>query len=557
MTARGRSRKTTTPRSATLILLAAVAPAAGAQSAGSPGPEPYVSEAVSPWIHDVDLRTLPTVTPWKPGDPIVEVPEAGAAEMLAGEPGKRQPFTDPVLQDSFAGSRGTGGTLVNFEGLGFSGFSPPDVVGDVGPGHYIEMVNASTMAIWDKAGTLLAGPIALDSLWNAGGSCANGLGDPVVIYDDLADRWMLSEFASSGAHLCIYLSQTPDPVAGGWFLYDFTVPSFPDYPRYGVWPDAYYVSTFEGGVLGIFALDRTRMLTGAAAAFVRFTVPSLSPVPGMNIRNTRIVPADVDGPAPPAGAPGYFLRSVEALQDSGNQVDRLELYEFDVDFVTPGNSTFGLSQTITPAGFALVPCSPGTRDCIAQPGTTNLVDALSNRLMRRLQYRRFGSHEAFVVSQSVDAGGRAGVRWYELRRDGGPWSIHQQSTYSPDGENRWMGSIAMDGTGAIGVGYSVSGTVFPSIRATGRSASDPLGTLPLAEITIIDGAGSQGGSARWGDYSSVGVDPSDDRTFWYVQEYIQANGTWSTRVGSFRVSDEIFLDGFESGDTTAWSGSQP
>ena len=200
--------------------------------------------------------------------------------------------------------------VLNFEGIAFTGAFPPDTVGDVGPNHYIQMVNdgvngGSVFAVYDKAGNLLAGPISLQSLWTEGGACAAGLGDPIVLYDPLADRWLLSEFAATDTdnHLCVYISQTPDPVSGGWFLYDFPTPDFPDYPKYAVWPDAYYVSSNESSP-AVYALDRTRMLTGQPATFQRFTAPRLA---GFNFQ--ALLPSDLDGSTPPpAGAPNYFMR---------------------------------------------------------------------------------------------------------------------------------------------------------------------------------------------------------------------------------------------------------
>ena len=494
---------------------------------------PFLGETVIPHVFEGDLRDLPTAEAWQQGDAMRIVPEGliPVEEDLRPVPSQNGQTAPDIRLDrtsepeDFATSEEDFSSGVNFEGIGNTGATPPDTVGDVGSNHYIQMVNASQFQIWDKSGNTLAGPTALDSLGT--GACANGGGDPIVLYDELADRWMMSEFARIGNHLCVYISRTADPVSGGWFAYDFTTPTFPDYPKYGVWPDAYYVSDYEGSNLGVFALDRTNMLAGSPARpFVRFTIPSLNPVSGMNIRNTRILPSELDGPAPPSSSPNYFFRSVEALQDSSNQVDRLEVYEFDVDFVTPANSTFTNVATLKPSNFSLVPCSPGIRDCIPQPGTARLLDALSNRPMRRAQYRNFGSHETLVTNQSVDAGGGvSGIRWWELRKNGGSWSIFQEGTHSPDTTDRWMGSIAMDQDGNMAVGYSVSSsTVFPSIRYTGRLASDISGTMPQGEFTIINGTGSQTFTQRWGDYSAMSVDPADDCTFWFTTEYMPASG---------------------------------
>ncbi|MEM7354441.1 MAG: hypothetical protein AAF657_26780, partial [Acidobacteriota bacterium] len=479
-------------------LLAGPALAAGGDSGVS---NVYVSEPVVPHVLNVDLRDLPRAPAWKPGDPI-KVVEERLTNDFGIDPNLE--WVDPVRQGSTDGGGFSSSLEVNFEGIPFSGAFPPDVVGDVGPDHYIQAVNASLFAIWDKDGNQLVGTTALNSLWTGdpGSPCTDGDGDPIVQYDILADRWYLSQFDLTGNTFCFFISQGPDPVTDGWFVYEFSSPQFPDYPQYGVWPDAYYVSSFESPSLGIYAFDRAAMLAGAPSSFVRFTIPQLN---GTASRVTRILPADVEGDPPPAGAPNYFVRTVDDTQDNSDPTDRLEVWEFDVDFVTPGNSTFNKTLDLIPEPFTLLPCSPGTRDCVPQPGTSLLLDALFNRAMRNLQYRNFGTYETMVVTQVVDAGGgQAGKRWYELRKEGaGDWSIFQQGTYAPDAEGRFMGSIAMDAGGNIALGYSVSSsTVFPGLRATARRPGDAAGTMTMTELSIREGAGIQTATQRWGDYSA-------------------------------------------------------
>ncbi len=541
-----------------LFCLLLIGTSAAAESDGSSqASDFYVSEVVVPQVFDVDLRQLPQATAWQPGDPIEVVPE-GLNDDFGVEADPE--WVDPVRQGSTEGGTFDGTLIQTFVGLPFGGGTPPDVIGDVGPNHYIGMVNASRFAIWDKQGNVLVPATTLSSLWGGGGACADGDGDPIVQYDELADRWLMTEFDTSGNTFCIYVSQTADPVAGGWYGYSFSAPSFPDYPKYGVWPDAYYVSTFESPVLGIYAFDRAAMLAGAAATYQRFTIPQLT---GSSPRVTRILPADHDGTqAPTAGLPNIFARTVDATQDNSNPNDRIEIWEFDVDFVTPANSSFTNTQNLTPVAFTLLPCSPTTRDCVPQPGTGVKLDALYNRALRRLAWRVVDGTARMVVTQVVDAGGGiAGKRWWELRSDTSAnpvWSIFQEGTYSPDSVGRFMGSVAMNASGDIALGYSVSDatSVLPGIRVTGRTDGDPAGTMTMNELTIKDGEGIQTSIQRWGDYSSMNVDPADGQTFWYTNEIVQPNGLWITWIGTFSLGG-LFSDGFEDGTTDAWSNAAP
>jgi hypothetical protein len=521
----------------------------------------YVSEVVVPHVLDVDLRTLPPAPEWKPGDPVYVVPEGTAADFgVAVDPS----WEDPVRQRTTEGTPFDGAVIRSFTGIPFGAGTPPDVVGDVGPNHYIGMANASRFAIWGKKGNVLVPPTSLHDLWNGGASnCTDGDGDPIVQYDELADRWLLTEFDLTGNTFCIYVSQGPNPVTSGWFVYDFSAPVFPDYPKYSVWPDAYYVSSFESPDLGIYAFDRASMLAGAPATFQRFAIPQLQ---GTSPRVTRILPADHDGTiAPAAGLPGIFARTVDDTMDSTDPTDRIEMWEFHADFATPANSTFTNTQNLTPAPFTLLPCSPTVRDCVPQPGTSVKLDALFNRALRRLGWRVVQGDEVMAVTQVVDAGGGlAGKRWWELRRaqtaGGGlsnPWTIFQEGTYAPDSTGRFMGSIAVNSDGDMALGYSVSDatSTLPGIRVTGRRRDDSAGLMTMNELTIKDGVGIQISTQRWGDYSSMNIDPSDGKTFWYTNEIVQANGLWLTWIGQFSL-DGIFADGFESGDTTAWDNTQ-
>jgi CARDB len=524
-----------------------------AELKAQPGGTPFISDPVSPDTLTIDLSQLPVTVPWQPGDSVQVVPLGVHPDSAYDSPSK--PFIEDRKKDIKPGLKRTStvnpafaapaaGSVTNFQGIPATGKVPPDVVGDVGPNHYIQMVNTN-FAIYDKAGTLLlVGPSPINSLWAGfGGPCETlNNGDPIVRYDQQADRWLMSQFAvpggAAGFHECICISRTPDPVAGGWFLYDFTTPAFPDYPQIGVWPDGYYMSTYEGANLGVFAFDRTRMLSGLPASFIRFTLSSLSSISPR--ARTRILPSDLDGPlVPPAGSPNYFVRSVDGLAQGGGG-DRLEVFEFHADFANPFLSTFTFAGNLPVMPYDIQMCGPGMpRNCIPQPGTSQGIDPLSNRLMRRLQYRNFGTQETLVANQTIDVNSQdiAGIRWYELRKTGAGWAVHQQGTHSRDNLNRWMGSIAMDGAGNIGLGYSVSSrTEYPGIRFTGRQSSDPPGVM-AGETNLIIGGGSQTTFwARWGDYSSMNVDPVDDCTFWFTTEYYDATSAagWRTLISKIQ-----------------------
>jgi hypothetical protein len=459
---------------------------------------------------------------------------------------------DTAVQ-SWPGTTATPAPYRNWEGIGNLGnVVPPDTQGDVGLNHYVQWVNLS-LAIWDKNGTLVYGPVNGNTLWQGfGGPCdACNDGDPVVIYDHLANRWLVSQFAlpnypAGPFYEYVAISQTSDPT-GAWYRYAFKTSDtkMDDYPKLGAWSDAYYMTCnqFDTGGrwagAGVLAFEKAKMLTGdPGARIIYFDLATV------NTGYGGMLPAHLEGnTAPPAGAPCPFG---EVDDDSwGWPHDQFSVWLFHADWTTPANSTFGLSGNpnvvLQTAPFSSYFC--GLNGCIHQPGTSRGLDELSDRLMYRLQYRNFGDHQSLVTCHTVnaDGAGTAGVRWYELRSTGGDWSILQQGTYAPDGTSRWMGSVAMNGQGAIGVGYSASSdSVYPSIRYAGRLVSDPLGTMNQAEQVLKAGTGVQTTSySRWGDYSSLSVDPVDDCTFWYTQEYIATTGDrdWQTRVGAFRLAD--------------------
>ena len=550
------------------------APPASAGSTGAPqgiaaqppppAPRVLTGPVVSQPVRPADTRSLPPARVVDPSRDQAVVWEARAARPLPGPersarafevPGaaEREPAGyDPLVQ-RMPGAAPMPATLQNFEGVSnINSVLPPDTDGQVGPNHYVQMVNLST-AIYDKAGNLLYGPFRPNTLWPDGDPCrVNNHGDVVVLYDQLADRWLLTQFALPDPYYeCIAVSKGPVPTndPNDWYPYTFLVhPSKAnDYPKLGIWPDGYSMSVnqFTGGEVwggaGVFVFDRARMLNGDPATFQYFDVADI------NLNYGGLLPSHLMGSAtPPPGAPNTFA-SVD-MNWSGTD-DVLHLFEFHVDWNTPAHSTFAWVRDLLVAPFDWhFDGSGGPRNNwdIPQPGTAVELDSLSDRLMMHLWYRNFGTHESLVTNHTVNVGGipdHAGIRWYEVR--GGAIDttfadavLHQQGTYAPDGEHRWMGSIAQDHAGNIALGYSVSsGSVSPAIRYAGRLAGDPVDTLPQAEAEIIAGGGSQTHtSARWGDYSAMSVDPVDDCTFWYTQEYIAVTGSapWRTRIASFR-----------------------
>ncbi len=528
------------------LVAAASAPSAQEQTISGTyrGIRPVVKADVSP-----PLRSIPPGPITKGGRLMVD-PESG----LAREPGPQD--TDPVVQ-GWAATEAIPPPSNSFDGPGnLAGVSPPDPVGDVGPNHYVAMSNLY-FAVYDKNGTLLYGPAANNTLWSGfGGDCqSDNDGDPIVLYDQLADRWILTQFTASGPNYynCLAISTGPDPT-GTYYRYAVSTGSyFPDYPKYGVWSDAYYISTreFDGlfgpfvGV-GAYAVNRAQMIAGDPnPQVISFLMP-----PGATPYNVGdgLLPSDLDGNIlPPTGSPNYFVGAMDNGGQYGAPQDALTLWKFQADFTTPANSTFTLTDTlsIAPYDTQFDPCSG--RSCIPQPDTSNKLDILSyrQRPMHRLAYRNFGTHESLVTNQSVEAsGGIAGMRWWEIRDPNGTPVIHQESTYAPgvtDGIHRWMGSIAMDEAGNMALGYSASdGTgTYPSVWYTGRLAGDPLGTMSQGEASIVDGTGSQTGSQRWGDYTSMNIDPLDDCTFWYVNEYVPSTSSvgWRLRIGSFKFDE--------------------
>jgi hypothetical protein len=554
------------------LVLALLVPAVATASvsAAPAGPQPRITEAVAfdKTLPLRDLAASPRAAAPAAADDVREVrPERGPVAVDTGFSGDGA-VQAAMGQRSAAGATSIPAPLLTFEGLSnqdnFNAYgfrvNPPDPDGDVGPNHYVEMINL-VLGVYDKMGNLLLGPIPIGAVWDgfAVEDCTDPSGDPIVLYDQLVDRWLLSQFTTRGPiyYNCVAISETGDPT-GAYYRYAFSSGEyFPDYPKYGVWTDSYLLTSRDFGPtveygISVYALEKNKMIAGnPRARAVQFFLDS--EVVPLSLIGDGLLPADIDGTRRPIDR---VAAPIVGTQDDdhpyGATFDALNIFELWVQWRARPEAWLTLAAQPPVAEFdSVFPCTPTSRDCLPQPGITNraqYLDILSYRQRPtwRLAYRNFGKYEAMVTNQSVEASpGMAGVRWYEIRRTNGVYSVHQQGTFAPDdGVHRWMGSIAMDWQGNMGLGYSVVNgvDVYPGIRYTGRLSGDPLGAMTLGEGVIANGTGVQlTTNSRWGDYTSMNVDPTDDCTFWYVNEYYTLEGQtsslagWQTRIGSFRL----------------------
>jgi uncharacterized repeat protein (TIGR01451 family) len=531
-------------------------------------------EPVKPYVFDQDLRTLPPPppetrkahrpgtrrdfepTPFRPGPPDPLWHRGERPRTLA-------PITPGLLPAGVTPSE----FLTPFPNFDTDqrGDDPPDANGAVGLNHYIQIVNFS-FEVFDKNGNRLAGPTDPQTLWSgapANDDChVRGRGDVYVLYDHLADRWIITQLANhltnAGDPLavqCIAVSKGPNPVTDGFYAYTFQLGVKNDYPKLAVWPDGYYLISQRDDYdsttnnLDAWVFDRTNMLNGNPATFQQQNSVF------QNHHDIIALPSDLTGPPPPAGSPNFYVRPYDGNL-FGDGLPRIEIFEFHADWGVPANTTFGLAQTIDTAtglaSFSSSTCGGSSLDpdCVPQPGTSNKLEVISVWPMGPLQYRNFGDHETLLFSHSVnvDGMGLIGMRWYELRRSpvgSGKWKIHQQGTFSPADSTtttttsiyRWMGSIAMDQAGNIALGYSASNdgvaphpTVFPGVRVVGRLTTDPPGEMTTPEVHLVDGGAASSG--RWGDYSAMRVDPANGCTFWYTTEYINGTTGQQTHIGA-------------------------
>jgi hypothetical protein len=437
---------------------------------------------------------------------------------------KAIPQNDQIAQTT-NGNKVLASTIANWQGTSGTA-SPPDPSGAAGPSHYVQAVNLRYI-VYNKTGTVLAGPVNLSSLWT--GSTNDG--DPVVMYDKYADRWFIQQF--NGADKILVAVSTSSNPTSSYYTYTFVVDpgNFPDYPKFSIWADGYYCTANLNAPQKLAVFDRTKMLAGnPTAGMIALTTPSIS-----NNGFFSALPADADGTLPPYGTPcPLFIYEDDTWSAGGT--DQLHVFKFTADWITPSNSTLVLDQSLPTTPFN-VSFTASWND-ISQPGTAQKLDAISDVLMYRAQYRRWVGYNSVVLNHAVIVNTvtkQAGIRWYELRQNtsSGIWSIYQEGTYAPDAHFRWMASIAMDDNGSIGMAYAVSSpTVFPSLRYTGRNAGDPLGQMTYSETIAIAGTSSQTGFNRFGDYSQTTMDP-DGITFWHTGEYVSSGS--KTRVFSWQI----------------------
>ena len=524
------------------LALPASAQQAAAQAQVQVLTDPDVNEAIQSDVSAPlrDMAAAPGVSSHR-GRPILR---PKLQQMADAAQRSQARVADGALQTSVGPSvLATTGVNVLGVGTGFPGYTVPDAPTDanlaVGDTQVVQWVNVS-YAVFDKTtGAVLAGPLDGNNFWKGfGGACeAFNDGDPIILWDKIAHRWVASQEVFGPYVTCIAISTGPDAL-GTYYRFAFPQSGFPDYAKFGVQPDAYYqsINNFDGGPFvgaRACAYERAKMLVGSKRAKqICFQT---------GVFDDSLLPADLDSgdTLPPAGQPEVFLGSIDNTPPTGNVVYE---YLFHVDFAHPRKSTFtgaGGTMPIAVAPFELA-CG-GFAACIPQPNVPDQLDSLGDRLMYRLAYRNFSDHQAWLVSHSVTSpSGQVGERWYEFRAPETSTTLaaFQQGTFAPDNSYRWMGSIAMDKAGNIALGYSISSSsIFPSINFTGRVPLDPLGTMET-ESTIANGTGSQTDTAnRWGDYTSMAID-NDGCTFWYTNQYYTTTSSfnWSTRVASIRFA---------------------
>jgi hypothetical protein len=513
--------------------------APAAQRPAKVSPAPKESKLTRAAAFNGDLRNLPQSGPRKKERPERHGPKIELRTIGAG--GLRDTGSSLNVPNAPAPS-----PLTNFNGLDFLNFGagrPPDTNGDVGPTYFIQSVNTS-MGIYRKSDNVRVAALSLDTFMsqgNFGNLCdTDNFGDPVVLYDSFEDRWVITDFAFQldgsnnvvfppGMFQCFAVSKTSDPVSGGWNFYSInTTGGLGDYGKFGIWPDGIYmtVNMFDYAASGsfqnvrVYAFNKAQMYANATAPqVVSFDLPP---------DEFTVLPANarLQTGTPPPGTPNLY----SVVWQFANVIST---YKFHVDWNSISLSTFtGPFDTLAPTSFAV-----GPETVPAMGGLNN--DTLSHRLMMQNQYTNIGGVESLWNSHTVQGSSviQAAVRYYQVNVTGGTIAANttQAATHNPDTTNRYMPSLALNRLGDMMIGYNASSTTLkPAIRYAGRLAADPVNTLPQTETSLIEGGGAQTFTNRWGDYSTMTLDP-DGCTFWFTSEYYAVNGTdWQTRIGSFK-----------------------
>ena len=463
----------------------------------------------------------------------------GRGHTVATNPNAKPKYGDPVRQYGSSHSPSTAiEPLINIDGMaGDIGATPPDPCGDIGENYYIQMINVTFFQVFDKEGVAITDPISANTLWSSIGF--SSAGDPIILYDQENDRWIITEFPS-GNQLLLAISETSDPM-GSWMAYNFGTPNFPDYPKWSIWPNAICVTTNEGGPnnLPSYFINRADLLAGEETVSIqRINIPGIPTGPGFFVAT----PVDWTGDVmPPANADPMILRLNDDAWGAADE-DLIDVFTVTIDWDDENNTAVTQLEVPT-APFDTDACATSGPNfaCIPQPNGQG-IDGLPEVIMHQVHYRNFGTHESMVLNFLVNVSDTeilAGIRWMELRRTSeSDWFVYQEGTYSPDDRvHRFMGSICMDRQGNIALAYSTSGDDdSPGLRFTGRRVTDSLGVMTFDEGIITDGFSNSPGG-RYGDYAQLTIDPVNDRTFWFTSEYRAVND-YGTRIVAF----ELFRD---------------
>jgi len=444
---------------------------------------------------------------------------------------------DESIMQTNPGFRDSPGVKTHFAGLGNGGVHPYDPSGAAGPNHYVQAVNATTYKIFNKTNGANLGSGSVGSLWSP---ATGNMGDPIIMYDRFAGRWFISQFGSGNA-IYIAISTSNDPT-GSYYTYSYTSPQFPDYLKFSIWRDGYYM-TANTGTQRVFCFERSVMLTGGTA---RSVYTSFNPPRAGGF--FCAMPGDADGDILPTTG-GCPILSYEDNGWGGSFADQINIFDANVNWASTPTLTISTASGSPLNTAAFDGSYNASWNDITQPGTTQKLDGIGGILQYRAQWRAWSTYNSVVINWPVRISStQRSIMWAELRQTGGTWAIHQQGIYTPDAYSRWVGSIAMDDEGNIALCYAKSGTnptnVFPSLAYTGRRANDPLNTMTFDETVVTPGTAFITGSNRFGDYAQTTLDP-DGLTFWHTGMYAggtSGSGAGKTRIYNFRLSSILGTD---------------